>query len=304
MDITDILLVIKNEKGTETNCLMTINDYKEFMNIEQMDSKEEIADHMLLLGRTVGEEHGWAEHYFASNKTVFAKYCMDEEMLENFLLGNFNERDQIWRFDEESCSKECLDKLRQIGMDTKGWSRCVGFHYEKVEQEYHEGEILKNLNHRQYRIMEKFSPRNLLLMDIKSGKFLVGVNVATFARCPEGEPVTDNNKVVGIEWGHGVYLPSALSAINFRTLRQEYGEPERIENLADYRDMLRTRFNLYHGLSKDELACESIRAAATNAMYEEFGTGRPDTFIDHLEDGRYDGDFNRERTSHNDRGGR
>lgn len=304
MEITDIILVINNEKGTETNCLMTINDYKEFMSIVQMDSKEEIANLMLSLGRTVGEEYGWAEHYFASNKTVFAKYCMDEEMLEYFLQGNFNERDLTWRFDENLCSKECLDKLKQIGMDIEGWSSSVGFHYEKVEQEYHTGDILKNLNRRRYRVMEKFSPRNLLLMDIKSGNFLVGVNVATFARCPEGEEMTDKNKVVGIEWGHGVYLPDTLSNVNFRMLRQEYGEPEKIEDLSDYRYMLRERFNLYHSLSKDDLASESIRAAATNSMYDEFGTGRPDTFMDHLEDGRYDGGFNREKATAKERGGR
>lgn len=295
MNINEMVLVIENDKGTEINSLMTVQDYRKFVNLEEMDTQAESADLMLALGRTLGEENSWAECYKAANHTIFAKYCVDENMLESFLLGDFNDRDQTWRFDESISSKECLDKLNQIGLDTRGWSKGVGYHYEKREQEYRQGDVLRNLNHKYYRVMEKFSAKNLLLMDIHTGDFVVGVDVQTFARCPKGEEPTENNSIVGIEWGHGVYLSSALSAIDFRALRQEYGEHKDIDSLTEYRDMLESKFRLYHGLSKDVLACESIQAAATNAMYEEFGTGRPDTFKEHLVAGKYDGGFTNER---------
>ena len=45
---------------------------------------------------------------------------------------------------------------------------------------------------------------------------------------------------------------------------------------------------MFHILSQDELATDSIKSAAVNAMYEEFGTGKTDTFEENLEDGKYD----------------
>ena len=49
MDLKDMILVTENYKGTEKNMLMTLEDYKKFVSIEDMS---ELAEHMLLL-----EEH-------------------------------------------------------------------------------------------------------------------------------------------------------------------------------------------------------------------------------------------------------
>ena len=53
MDLRDVVLVIENDKGTEINMLMSLDDYKKFVSIDDMS---ELADQMLCLGRTLGEE--------------------------------------------------------------------------------------------------------------------------------------------------------------------------------------------------------------------------------------------------------
>ena len=72
MDLKDMIFVTENYKGTEKNMLMTLEDYKKFVSIEDMS---ELAEHMLLLGRTLAQGEGFAEHYRAANVTVFAKFC-------------------------------------------------------------------------------------------------------------------------------------------------------------------------------------------------------------------------------------
>ena len=49
MNLNEIVLVTKNDKGTEINMLMTSDDYKKFVSIDDMS---ELADQMLCLGRT------------------------------------------------------------------------------------------------------------------------------------------------------------------------------------------------------------------------------------------------------------
>lgn len=73
MDLKDMILVMENYKGTERNMLMTLEDYKKFVAIDDMS---ELADQMLLLGRTLAE--GFTEYYRAANVTVFAKFCRDD----------------------------------------------------------------------------------------------------------------------------------------------------------------------------------------------------------------------------------
>ena len=56
--------------------LMTLEDYKKFVAIDDMS---ELADQMLLLGRTLAE--GFTEYYRAANVTVFAKFCRDDRIM-------------------------------------------------------------------------------------------------------------------------------------------------------------------------------------------------------------------------------
>ena len=69
--------------------------------------------------------------------------------------------------------------------------------------------------------------------------------------------------------------------------RRGYGKDKGISTIEDYRSFLSEQFNNYHGLAKNEILVDSVREAATNAMYEEFGTGKPDRFTANLNAGDY-----------------
>ena len=128
-------------------------------------------------------------------------------------------------------------------------------------------------------------------MDVNSGQFVVGVGVDYFVRYPQGEDRYSSLSETGIEWGSGVYLGNTPSTINFTMLRREYGKDKEILCLEDYRVSLKEQFSTYHALAKNEALVDSVREAATNAMYEEFGTGKPDTFTSKLNAGDYDKGF-------------
>lgn len=291
MEMNEMILVTQNRKGTETNALMTFQDYIRFTGIEELDTQLELAELIVDLGRTVGNEKSWTEVYHAANKSISARYCIDEKQLMKFLQGYYNSTDQTWRFDSEISSSLCLEKLTVIGIDTKGQRISSGFHYEIQEAKFKQGELLHNFNGNDYQVIEKLSARNLLLMDMNSGNFIVAVGVDFYVRTPrEKEPGT-SNCVYGIEWGHGIYLSATPSNIDFRYIRQEYGEPERIEGLSDYRNLLERKFKQYQKMMKDDLLSEDIKSSVTNAMHEEFGTGKADVFMEKLEAGQYDEGF-------------
>lgn len=120
MKINEIVLVTENWKGTEKNCLMTAADYLRYVDLDRFDSRKDVADTMMELGRTLGDENAWSENYFAANVTVSARFCTDDRQLTRFLAGFYNSTDQQVLFDKSMCSGECLDKLSELGMDTKG----------------------------------------------------------------------------------------------------------------------------------------------------------------------------------------
>lgn len=105
MDLKDMILVMENYKGTERNMLMTLEDYKKFVAIDDMS---ELADQMLLLGRTLAE--GFTEYYRAANVTVFAKFCRDDVELGRFLQGYYNDSKKFY-FDKATSSPECITKI-------------------------------------------------------------------------------------------------------------------------------------------------------------------------------------------------
>ena len=153
-------------------------------------------------------------------------------------------------FEEDFCDKECLDVLYRLGISTdRSMAIAKWPHYEKLESDLMKGEIYHNFNGSDYRLMEKYSGRNMLFMDVNSGQFVVGIGVEYFCRYPQGEDRNSDLCETGIEWGHGLYL------------------------------------------AKNEAISDSVREAATNAMYEEFGTGKRDTFLSKRNDGDYDKGF-------------
>ena len=55
MKITEIVLVTENWKGTEKNCLMTAEDYLKYLDLDKFDSRKDVAEAMLELGKTFGD---------------------------------------------------------------------------------------------------------------------------------------------------------------------------------------------------------------------------------------------------------
>lgn len=291
MKITEIVLVTENWKGTEKNCLMTAEDYLKYLDLDKFDSRKDVAEAMLELGKTFGDESEWSEHYFAANVTVYARFCTDDVQLAKFLGGFYNSTDQQVSFDKGMCSGECLDKLSELGMDTKGKVNIANLSYTKLYREFEQGEVLRNFNGRSYRVIEKLSDKNLLLQDEMSGDFIVVLGVQLFARHPRGTEATENNSLMGIEWGQGLYLGSTPSTIDFRHIRQEYGTKRVIEDIYQYREMLQDRFRLYTRMEKDELLSDEAREAIMLANFKEFGTSDFEHFRKGLHEGLYDKGF-------------
>ena len=157
MDLKDMILVTENYKGTEKNMLMTLEDYKKFVSIEDMS---ELAEHMLLLGRTLARGEGFTEYYRAANVTVFAKFCSDDVELGRFLRGHYNDSEDFV-FDKKASSPEWMAKMKEIGMTDTGWIDDFIMHYEKRERTFERGQTIHNFNDSDYMVLEALSPINL-----------------------------------------------------------------------------------------------------------------------------------------------
>lgn len=185
MDLKDMILVTENDRGTEINMLMTLDDYKSFIAIDDMS---ELADHLLQLGRTLGEADNFTEYYRAANVTVSARFCLDDIQLGHFLQGLYNDSKEI-RFDKEASSSECVAKLKEIGMTDKGWVDDFNLHYESVDRLFERGQTFHNFNDHDYMVIEALSPRNLVVMDMKSGSLTIALGATEYKRYPKDEKV-------------------------------------------------------------------------------------------------------------------
>lgn len=291
MELNKIILVIENRKRTETNLLLTFEDYKANMLMHVSDAPNEMADVVSDLYESLADKDHWGEFYINGNQSVSARLCNGEQQLRQFLMGGFNSSDQTVRFDEERCSNRCLETLKAIGIGANGRGAGIRYQYEPVEKTFSQGEILHNLNGTDYRVLEKLSARNLLLLNEGSGQFVVAVGVSFFVRFPKEELLTMDNGVYGIEWGHGVYHCASPSLIDFQRIREEYGELREIKTLADFRNVQSEKFYLFRKIINSPFMDESVKEAAQNSMYEIFSTGKEDVFLDNLSEGMYDRGF-------------
>ena len=177
MKLNDMIFVIENQKGTvETNFLLTLDDTIEMLKQSGEYSMKETAAIFSELGRTMTEPD-WAEVYLAGNKTLFMCYCRDESHLRAFLNKKFNDENvEDVRFDYERCSHECKEKIRLYGITENGEKdKMVEHHYSHMEHQFKQGENLHNFNGKDYKVVELLSPRNLLLMDMSNGNFVIGL---------------------------------------------------------------------------------------------------------------------------------
>lgn len=226
MRIQDMVLVIENIKGKETNMLMTLKEYKEAYLFVSSLSREESAELLKGLFDTKFSEagKGWAECYITANKSYYAKFCSGSDELQCFLLGKFND-DKNFQFDKKESSPECMQALEEYNLNINGGAKGFMFHYEQREHDFKPGEVLHNFNGTDYKVMECYSRNNLLMMNMAAGTFLVAVGVAYYDRYPNAGEYTKENAETGIEWGHGHYLSGKMSDIDFASLRAEYCEP-------------------------------------------------------------------------------
>lgn len=287
MKLEDMIMVVENRKGTETNFLTDLRGYMEMVVKACDNSAVDIADAVEQLYGTKKNNREWCDWYFAGNKSIHAAFCTGEAQLRGFLMGNFN--DGEWSFDKERCPKNCLEVLLINNMKPDGHPQFPYLHYEHVEHTFHAGEVLHNMNGNDYRVLAALSPKNLLLMSELDGQLVVGNGVNLFERYPKGERPGDDSLVTGIEWDHGVYLGSDITRIDFDILKQEYGEPDRAENVSDLRDKIRRDFWMQKNVEQKAGLPDRVRNAARDGLEDTFGTSEPDVFDKMLEKGIYDG---------------
>lgn len=224
MQAKDMIMVILNHKGTEHNFLVTYEDYVSKFILESVDSYREAVAMTKEIMESKSENGHWKEWYWAGNSSFHARYCSGMEELGAFLTGMFNDG-KNWSFDEKASSRECLKALEGRGMKTDGSKIFDEYSYEKVVKTYEQGEVLHNFNGKDYRVMEKYSDVNLLLLDLSTGGFVVATDTAFYVRTPKYADDFPNDAEHGIEWGHGVYLSPTPSQIDFKALRAEYCQP-------------------------------------------------------------------------------
>ena len=150
--------------------------------------------------------------------------------------GLWEGRKLEWRFDKDDSSKECEGILNSICLNMDGSSKELKMHYEDMKVKNYPGEIVHNFNGHSYRILEKIADKNYVLLDLNSGCFAVAIGLNTYKRYPSGEVATSENSVVGVSWDHGVYLPSIPSTIDFKLLKENYGEQKREEEIDEKKE--------------------------------------------------------------------
>ena len=287
MKLGDMVMVVENHKGTETNFLLNLTDYMETALKLWGEHAEDMAGVVSTLYETKAGKKDWSDLYFAANKSIHASFCTGEAQLRGFLAGNFN--DGEWSFDAGRCSRECLDVLRIYNLKTDGHSQFPYLHYERVEHTFHAGEVLHNMNGNDYRVLAALSPDDLLVMSLTDSQLIVGRGVKLYERYPKGERPDDESVVTGIEWDHGVYLGQDITRIDFDILKQEYGEPDRVENVSDMRDMVRRNFWMQKNVEQKEGLPDRVRNAVRDCLENTFGTSEPEVFDKMLDKGVYDG---------------
>ena len=90
---------------------------------------------------------------------------------------------------------------------------------------------------------------------------------------------------------NGRYKNISHVAVYVGNGKREYGTPEKIKDVYDYRAKLKQKFYFYQDLSKDDDIPKNMQNDFLHQMYKEFGTIEEEYFYDRLEDGKYDEGF-------------
>lgn len=221
MKITDMLLVTNNNKGTENKYLAGIDDYMTTLFKAFAGSETDVANAVKELCQTK-ENSQCAEVYLTANKTFSARFCSSGQELRDFLMGTHKMVGREAAFDKERCTKGCLEVVTAYNMDCDGHTLMGKLHYEKQEYTFRQGETLHNLNGCDYCVLMALNERDLFLMALNSGQFLIAQDTKAYARYPKEGIYSADSVIRGIEWEHGVYLGNDLSEIDLDSIQREY----------------------------------------------------------------------------------
>lgn len=120
--------------------------------------------------------------------------------------------------------------------------KLISYHYERQKVDWREGDIVRNLNGSDYRILEKYTEHNMLFQNIKTGSFIVGIGVDFFRKMPKAteEELGRAKKLINDycknEFGHEASFeeyPIVQLAYTEDTIGDGSGEYHNIEVSAD-----------------------------------------------------------------------
>ncbi len=258
MQINDIVMVYDNEKGHERKLLLTRIDYvNDFLSVIYTDDQPGLARSLWELEETRKSRKSVQEEYIWGNHSIQARFCTDRDQLRSFLSETDESTGEWIPLDVAESSQECIRAMYSHGMNEDGSRADIRYRYEPTAMSFESGSIIRNLNGREYRIMENYSPQepipqdsisleavtqsstsressppdlppqNLLLQDTQNGSFMVAVGAKAYLRYPDMEGYSVEDAVFGIEWAHGIYLNTARpSEVDFASVREKYGQEE------------------------------------------------------------------------------
>ena len=155
---------------------------------------------------------------------------------------------------------------------------------------FERGQTFHNFNDHDYMVLEALSPRNLVVMDMKSGSLtiaLVRQSISVIRRMRSLQRTIPQSEYRGSM--AFILVPHSQPRISRHT--RGVWHTGKIEDIYDYRAKLKQKFYFYQDMSKDDDVPKKLQNDFLHQMYEDFGTIEEDCFYDRLEDGKYDGGF-------------
>ncbi len=180
----------------------------------------------------------------------------DVESLDDVLFGNQIElaiildemRERTKPLGIELSDERIMEMSKQDFMDLIDYKtgirqrKIISYHYERQKVDWREGDIVRNLNGSDYRILEKYTEHNMLFQNIKTGSFIVGIGVDFFRKMPKAteEELGRAKKLINDycenEFGHEASFekyPIVRLAYSEDTIGDGSGEYHSIEVSAD-----------------------------------------------------------------------
>lgn len=226
MNIEDMILVIDNSGGKETNFLCTFPEYLKTILLPQYPEAETMAVAVSELFMTRKSEKDWSEVLILSNHAVYARFCKDLDQLRYFLWGRMNEdrgTDKEWCFVVYRCSTECLNFLKYRGLTVEGKPRYGEYTYQEAKGHlFYDDDIIEDFNGYKYKIVEGLSEEDFVIMSLDSGAFSLAEGLRMYYRFPMDEKIKPEEIVFGVTWNMNRHLSWKPTGINMAEIKANY----------------------------------------------------------------------------------